>query len=116
MWGVTPVLDQTTKMNLLYDFYGSLLTEKQRALLELYYSEDWSLGEIAEHQEVSRQAVYEAIKRAQSRMLDLEEKLGLISRYLKRQQVLEKIRDRLREMPEAYECIRELLEELAELD
>lgn len=85
-------------------------------MLELYYSEDWSLGEIAEHQEVSRQAVYEAIKRAQLRMLDLEEKLGLVKQHLKRQQIMEKIREKLRQMPEAYECIGELLEELAELD
>lgn len=110
------MLDQTTKMNLLYDFYGALLTEKQRALLELYYVEDWSLGEIAEHQGVSRQAVYEAIKRAQSIMLDLEESLGLMKSYLKRHQLIEMIKSRLSQMPEAYKAIGPLVKELEKLD
>ena len=107
--GITPVLDQTTQMNLLYDFYGTLLTEKQRSLLELYYVEDWSLGEIAEHQGVSRQAVYEAIKRAQSTMLDLEESLGLVKSHLKRQQLIETIKSRLdqcQKQPKQSEWVR----------
>lgn len=110
------MLDQTTRMNLLYDFYGALLTEKQRALLELYYVEDWSLGEIAEHQGVSRQAVYEAIKRAQSTMLDLEESLGLMKNYLKRHQLIEMIKSRLSQMPEAHKAIGPLVKELEKLD
>ncbi len=116
VWGGTPVLDQTTQMNLLYDFYGTLLTEKQRSLLELYYVEDWSLGEIAEHQGVSRQAVYEAIKRAQSTMLDLEESLGLVKSHLKRQQLIETIKSRLDQMPEAAKAIGPLIRELEKLD
>jgi predicted DNA-binding protein YlxM (UPF0122 family) len=110
------VLDQTTEMNLLYDFYGSLLTEKQRALLEMYYALDWSLGEIAEHQGVSRQAVFEAIKRAQATMLDLEEKLGLLKKHSERQQLAEEILKSLDDEPEARSRVEPLIKKMVDLD
>jgi predicted DNA-binding protein YlxM (UPF0122 family) len=113
---VSPVLEQTTEMNLLYDFYGSLLTEKQRALLEMYYLEDWSLGEIAEHQGVSRQAVFEAIKRAQATMLELEEKLGLLKKHFARRKLAEKIFECLEPMPEARVCVEPLVKQMVDLD
>lgn len=93
------MLDQTTEVNLLYDFYGALLTKKQQHLLELYYQEDWSLGEIAEHQSVSRQAVYEALKRAQITLADYEEKLGLVKKYRERQAIVQEIQEELKNTP-----------------
>jgi predicted DNA-binding protein YlxM (UPF0122 family) len=113
---VISVLEKTTEMNLLYDFYGSLLTEKQRALLEMYYHEDWSLGEIAEHQGVSRQAVFEALKRAQATLGDLEEKLGLMRKHLMRQKLAEEILSRLDRMPEARDAVGPLIRRLVDLD
>ncbi|MFC4548100.1 YlxM family DNA-binding protein [Paenactinomyces guangxiensis] len=113
---MTPVLEQTTEMNLLYDFYGLLLTERQRTLLELYYHDDWSLGEIAEHQGVSRQAVFEAIKRAQATLTDLEEKLGLLQKHLKRQKIAEELLQRLEEMPEARAIVKPFVSELVDID
>lgn len=56
-------LIKTMRMNYLFDFYQGLLTEKQRNYLELYYLEDYALSEIAETYQVSRQAVYDNIKR-----------------------------------------------------
>lgn len=110
------MLEQTTEMNLLYDFYGSLLTEKQQKLLEMYYHEDWSLGEIAEHQGVSRQAVFEAIKRAQTTLTDLEEKLGLVKKHLERQRIAEELYKRLDELPEAKSIVKPLVQQMVDLD
>lgn len=56
------MLEKTTRINYLYDFYQSLLTEKQQSYMSLYYLDDYSLGEIADEYEVSRQAVYDNIK------------------------------------------------------
>ena len=56
-------IEKTNRMNALFEFYSTLLTEKQMNYMELYYADDFSLGEIAEEYEVSRQAVYDNIKR-----------------------------------------------------
>lgn len=69
------------KITLLYDFYGQLLTEKQREAIELYYQEDLSLGEIALNTGVTRQGVRDNIKRAEAQLLELEEALGLAARF-----------------------------------
>lgn len=103
------MLDQTTEINLLYDFYSSLLTEKQRTLLEMYYHEDWSLGEIAEHQGVSRQAVFEAIKRAQATLTELEAKLCLMNKHIQRKKWADEILHQLAHMPEAKAKVETLL-------
>lgn len=66
------------EISLLNDYYGALLTERQRSMLELFYNEDMSLGEIAEQFSVSRQAVRDAIQRGESALLEFEKKLRLI--------------------------------------
>ena len=66
---------------LLFDFYGDLLTEKQRHVVELYYEEDLSLAEIAEDQNITRQGVRDSIKRAEAQMLEMEEHLHLKERF-----------------------------------
>lgn len=109
------VLDQTTEVNLLYDFYGVLLTAKQQKLLELYYQEDWSLSEIAEHQEISRQAVFEAIKRAQVVLADYEAKLGLLAKYRERQTKIHQLQDLLKDMEKPSE-VETILARLLELE
>ncbi len=67
---------------MLHDFYGELLTEKQSRAIDLYYNEDLSLAEIAEPLSVTRQGVRDAIKRGEKQLLEYEEKLGLITRFL----------------------------------
>ena len=62
------------EMSLLFDFYGETLTEKQRELFDLYYNEDLSLSEIAEHAGITRQGVRDALH-------EMEDKLGLVARY-----------------------------------
>lgn len=76
------MFDKIVQMNLLYDFYGQLLTEKQQEVLQLYYSHDLSLGEIAEQLGVSRQAVYDTIKRTEKLLYEYEEKLGLVRKFI----------------------------------
>ncbi|WP_167628961.1 putative DNA-binding protein [Listeria valentina] len=87
------MFDKTTRMNLLFDFYEGLLTEKQKAYLSLYYLDDFSLGEIAEEFEVSRQAVYDNIKRTEESLENYEEKLGMLKKYTEREQVLRKLEE-----------------------
>ena len=76
-------MDEIAKNSLLYDFYGSLLTEKQRRIARLYHEEDLSLQEIAEELSISRQGVYDALKKAEQAMADYEEKLGSLKEFLK---------------------------------
>ncbi|MFC0328755.1 YlxM family DNA-binding protein [Paenibacillus sepulcri] len=66
---------------MLFDFYGLLLTEKQRTFLKYYFHDDYSLGEIAEEFEISRQAIYEHIKRAESVLESCESKLHLLQKH-----------------------------------
>lgn len=75
------MLEKTTRMNLLYDFYGALLTGRQREFMELYYYDDLSLAEIAEQFSVSRQAVHDNIRRAETQLLEYEQKLRLLEKY-----------------------------------
>ncbi len=66
---------------LLLDFYGEMLTAKQRDFLDLYYNEDLSLSEIAENEGITRQGVRDAIKRAEVQLFDMESKLHLYERF-----------------------------------
>jgi len=66
---------------MLLDFYGELLTEKQREAMDLYYNEDLSLAEIAEPLDISRQGVRDSIKRGEKQLEDLENTLGLAKRF-----------------------------------
>ncbi len=66
---------------MLLDFYGSLLSERQRDVMELYYNEDLSLAEIAEDIGITRQGVRDAIKKSESILAETEEKLGLAQRF-----------------------------------
>ena len=73
--------NQTYRMTMLYDFYGELLTERQREFFDLYYNEDLSLTEIAENSGISRQGVRDVIVRAEGVMQELEDKTGIVRRF-----------------------------------
>ena len=70
--------NQTYRMTMLLDFYGEILTDRQREFFDLYYNEDLSLAEIAENYGISRQGVRDAIVRAENTMTELEDKTGLL--------------------------------------
>ena len=69
------------EISFLLDFYGEVLTEKQRDVMEQYYNDDLSLSEIADNFGITRQGVRDAIKRGEGIILDLEEKVGFAARY-----------------------------------
>lgn len=69
------------EMALLFDFYGDMLTDKQRDMVGLYYDADLSLSEIAENAGITRQGVRDAIKRAEAQLLEMEDRLGLARRF-----------------------------------
>lgn len=79
------------RISLLLDFYGDMLTEKQRDVVELYYNEDLSLAEIADHSRITRQGVRDSIKRAEATLLELEERLGLAKKFSRIQEGLDLI-------------------------
>ena len=79
------------EMAVLIDFYGEMLTEKQRNFLEYYYNDDLSLSEIAENEGITRQGVRDAIKRAESQMLEMESHLGMAKRFDEMKQGLNEI-------------------------
>ena len=69
------------EITILLDFYGDMLTAKQREFLDYYYNEDLSLAEIASNVGITRQGVRDAIKRAECQLLDMEQRLGLVARF-----------------------------------
>ncbi|KDR94149.1 hypothetical protein SAMN02745945_00833 [Peptoclostridium litorale DSM 5388] len=71
-------LNKLVELSILFDYYGELLTSKQRDVVSLYYDEDYSLSEISENLGISRQAVYDTLKRAEKILKGYEEKLGLV--------------------------------------
>ncbi len=85
------MLEKTIRVNLLYDFYGSLLTKKQQHFIELYFDHNLSLGEIADEFNISRQAVYDLIKRTVTILEKFEDKLQLYKKHKIQNEKLEKI-------------------------
>ena len=81
------------KITFLLDFYGDMLTEKQREVVEAYYNEDLSLAEIAEDRDITRQGVRDAIKRAEQQLMEMEDRLGLAKRFKEVQDALTVICD-----------------------
>ena len=73
--------NQAYRMAMLFDFYGDLLTERQREFYDLYYNEDLSLAEIAENYGISRQGVRDVIVRAEAAMTEIEYKTHIIRRF-----------------------------------
>lgn len=78
------LLHKAGRMVLLYDFYGKLLTPKQQEVMQLYYEQDLSLSEIAEELKITRQAVYDILKRSEQSLEKYEKKLGLLDGYSKK--------------------------------
>ena len=110
------LLEKTTRMNFLFDFYQALLTEKQRSYMELYYLNDHSLGEIAESYKVSRQAVYDNIRRTEAMLEEYEDKLRLFEKFDQRKEILEQLTKALQDETSTVEERLALISQLKETD
>ncbi len=89
---------QAYRMALLFDFYGDVLTDRQKEFYDLYYNEDLSLAEIAENNGITRQGVRDVIVRAEAILTDLEDKTGLIKRFHAMQKELQSVAEAAREI------------------
>ena len=85
------MFEKNMNISFLLDFYGDVLGEKQRAVLELYYNEDLSLSEIAESEGMTRQGVRHIVKKAEQELIFLEDKLGLANHFVKIRSVSDSI-------------------------
>lgn len=93
-------MDKIYYITLLLDFYGELLTCKQRSVMSSYYFDDYSLNEIAEEHSITRQAVQDMIKRTERLLNQYEEKLMLVDKYLVRK---ERVENAIREIDKQIE-------------
>lgn len=73
--------EQRVEIGLLLDLYGNILTEKQRSAMDMYFQQDYSLSEIAENYNITRQAVRDSLLRAEAALYSTEEKLGLFKKF-----------------------------------
>lgn len=82
-------MEKKLRLGDLYDHYGRLLTPKQQAILDQYCIDDLSLAEISENLEISRQAVFDTVRKVEKQLEELEDSLNLLSRYQRRKELLE---------------------------
>ncbi|HZK43811.1 MAG TPA: YlxM family DNA-binding protein [Syntrophomonadaceae bacterium] len=112
--------EKTANMVILKDFYGPLLTKKQQHVLNLYYENDWSLSEIGESLNVTRQAIFDLLKRSENSLISYEKKLGLVRKFVNTSEKLEEIYMLLNSEEESNEpyisnalkILREIIEEV----
>jgi len=115
-------MEKLAKRALLVDFYGPLLTEKQRNVWDLHYQQDLSLTEIAEVENISRQAIHDLLKRTERILTEYEDKLELVQRFWIEREKLIEVQTLLQELTitdfcsqTAYEChqkIRTMIEDV----
>ena len=111
---MTTDLERTMRMNYQYDFYQSLLTEKQQKYIELYYLEDFQFSEIAEEMNVTRQAVYDNLKRSRDMLEQYEETLGMYKNFNKRLDLYAKLKKQLG--GNITEDVKQIIDKLEKLD
>jgi len=114
--------NNTFQMTMLFDFFGDLLTDKQREYFDLYHNEDLSLSEIAEMAGISRQGVYDIISRSEKLLEEFEAKTGVVQRWLETRQELEQAETLARKLqqlfcnnPQSTKLAQELVETLVKL-
>jgi predicted DNA-binding protein YlxM (UPF0122 family) len=109
------MLEKTERINLLYDFYGTLLTDRQQQMIELYFLDDLSLSEIAEQFSISRQAVHDNLRRATQQLEEWEDKLQLLKVHEQKQQQIRNILAELKPFADTHDSIRQVYRQIAAL-
>ncbi len=94
------MLEKRDYLNELYDLYGPMLTDKQKKCFVLYYQEDFSLAEIGEIEDISRNGVYDNLKRGENLLLSMEEKLKIHSKMFNLKNNLDQIQELLNKTKE----------------
>lgn len=94
--------DKVFEINYLFDVYGNLLSDKQYNVVELYYIHDLSLSEISEVLNVSRQGVFDTLKRAEKKLYEFENKLGLVEKFSENKLKITKILEYVRNLNTEY--------------
>ena len=90
-------MEEKVKMSILCEIYGNLLTEKQHQILDDYYNIDLSISEIAENNQITRQAVKDMINKGKNKLIEYEEKLLFMDKILKQEKIVREIIDELKE-------------------
>ena len=103
-------------MSLLLDFYGDTLSEKQKEAMDLFYNGDLSLSEIAEITGITRQGVRDRIVKSEQILTELENKLGLASRFGNVSKTVDYILHRLQEMKADGALVDDIIEAAEQLD
>ena len=109
-------MSKDLNMSLLLDFYGDVLSERQKEAMELFYNGDLSLSEIAEITGITRQGVRDRIVKSEEIILDLENKLGLAGRFGNVRKTVDYLIGRLQELQEQGVEVADLIETVKELD
>ena len=104
-------MDKVYEQTLLFDFYGELLTDKQKNVCRMHLLEDLSLGEIAQELGISRQGVHDALHRAEASLVEYESKLHMVQRFLTISQQVEELQEmaKVGQLEKGLERIREIL-------
>lgn len=107
-------MDKKIEISMLIQIYGTLLTEKQLDILDNYYNMDLSLSEIAENNEITRQAVRDIIKKGEKKLFEFEEKLQIMKKMLKQEKQISNILSELTQIEARFtdEQIAEILEHI----
>lgn len=109
------MFDRIVQFALLNDFYGQLLTPKQIEIMDMHYSDDLSLSEISEHLNISRQGVHDSLKRAEHALIEYEEKLGLVKRFLEQKDKIERVISMLDNILESDEDLKQTKNRVKEI-
>lgn len=91
-------MEKNVEISMLCQIYGKVLTEKQYEVLNDYYNNDLSLSEIAENNNITRQAVRDIIKKGENKLYELEERIGFMNKILEEEKVLANIQEHLTEV------------------
>ena len=109
-------MSKNLNMSLLLDFYGDILSDKQREAADLFYNGDYSLSEISEITGITRQGVRDRIVKSEEIVTELEEKLGLAARFGDMGKTVAFIIDRLNQLKAEGQCVDDIIDAAKKLN